>query len=273
MKSFEGEEDEIIKRTLEEGIWLVNVGTKLSTSKKAIEIAERYEEGVYAAIAIHPIHLVDDITETDEIEGKEYSFTTQQQVFDYEEFKKLAQSSHKVVGIGETGLDLYRLGDKSKEEVQALQEDVFRKSIRLANELNLAVVVHARGEAEDPYGVYDEIIKILIEEKAQRGVVHCFGGNVEQALKLAEIGFNIGITGIITFKNSAMLQDVVRALPLENIVIETDAPYLAPEPYRGKRNEPSYVKYIALKIAELKGVDLDKITKESTINARRMYII
>lgn len=273
MKAFEGEVDEIIKKTLDQDIWMVNVGTKYSTSQRAIEIADAYDEGVYATIAIHPIHLVDEVTESDEIDGKEYTFTTTQQKFDYEEFKKLATSSPKVVGIGETGLDIYRLEGKTKEEVLALQEEPFRQSIRLANELDLAVVVHGRGEADDPYGVYDEIIRILKEEKAKRGVVHCFGGNVEQALQLAEMGFNVGVTGIVTFKNSEMLQNVVRAVPLENIVIETDAPYLAPDPFRGKRNEPAYVSYVAQKVAELKGLDVEKVANETTINARRMYII
>ncbi len=273
MKAFEGEEDALVRKCLEQDLWLVNVGTKESTSRKAIEIAERYEEGVYATIAIHPIHLIDDITESDEINGTEYSFTTKQQTFEYDTFKKLAQSSSKVVGIGETGLDVYRLGDKTKEEVIALQEEPFRQSIRLANELNLAVVVHGRGAADDPYGVYDDIIRILKEEGAQRGVVHCFGGNVEQALQLAEMGFNVGVTGIVTFKNAQMLQDVVRAVPLENIVLETDAPYLAPDPYRGKRNEPSYLPYVARAVAALKGISEEKVADETTINARRMYVI
>jgi TatD DNase family protein len=273
MHAFEGEEDELIKKCLDEDIWLVNVGTKLSTSQKAIELAERYDEGVYATIAIHPIHLHDDIEEYDELDGKPYTFTTKKQSFDYDTFKALAQSSSKVVGIGETGLDIYRLEGKTREEVLADQEPVFRKSIKLAQELDLAVVVHGRGEANDPYGVYDDIIRILKEENAQRGVVHCFGGNVEQALQLAEMGFCIGVTGIVTFKNAQMLHDIVRAVPLESILIETDAPYLAPEPFRGKRNEPSYVKYVAEKIAELKGVSVDKIAQETTINARRMYII
>jgi len=270
---FEGETKEVIQRALDSGIWLVNIGTKFSTSKSAVEIAEQYEEGVYASIGIHPIHLIGDITEASVIEGHEYSFTTTKQEFDYEGFKKLAQSSSKVVAIGETGLDFYRLGEKNLDEVRKIQTAVLRQSIKLAKELDLAVIIHGRGLPEDPYAVYDEIIQIIKEEKAERGSFHCFGGTLEQARQIVEIGFNIGVTGIVTFKNATMLHEIVTKIPLENIVIETDAPYLTPEPYRGKRNEPSFVSYVAAKIAELRGISIEKVAEETTVNARRMYII
>jgi len=270
---FKGESEEVVSRALEQEIWLVNIGTKLETSQAAIELAEKFEEGVYASIGIHPIHLIADITESASFEGHQSSFTTKKQTFNYDEFKKLAQSSSKVVAIGETGLDYYRLGDKNLEEVRKVQTEVFRQSIRLAKELNLALVVHGRGEADKPYAVYDEIIQIIKEEKISRGSFHCFGGTLEQAREIVELGFNIGVTGIVTFKNAQVLQTIVKSIPLENIVIETDAPYLAPDPYRGKRNEPSYVSYVAAKIAELREIPLEKVMEETTVNARRMYII
>ena len=273
MKAFELDENQVLLNALEKNIWLVNVGTKYETSKKAVEIAERYDEGVYAALAIHPIHLHDDIEEFDIIDGKEYKFTTKKQEFDYEKFKELALSSSKVVAIGETGLDVYRMSDDKKEEVLKVQEDVFRQSIRLAKELDLAVIVHGRGQADNPTAIYDRIIEILEEEKPARVVAHCFGGTLEQGVKLAQMGYYVGITGIVTFKNAKMVADLARWLPLENIVIETDAPYLAPDPYRGKRNEPSYVEFVARKIAEIRGVDYEKVAYETTVNARRLFII
>ncbi len=257
-EEFTHEQDELILRTVEKDIWMVNVGTTLETSKQAITLAEKHEDGVYATVGVHPAYLID---EKNPIEYNETSL------------RELAQSSPKVVAIGETGLDVYRLGSKTQEEVMKIQEPVFRSSITLARDLDVAVVVHARGTEQDPYGIYTDIIRILKEDRVARAVVHCFGGTVEQALMLAEMGYMIGVTGIVTFKNAHMTHDVVRAVPLENIVIETDAPYLAPEPYRGKRNEPAYVHYVAHKIAELKGVSQEKVASETTINARRLYVI
>lgn len=257
-EEFSHEQDELVSRTLKEDIWMVNIGTTLETSKQAIALAETYEEGVYATVGVHPAYL---IHEEDPI------------VYDEKMVRELAQSSPQVVAIGETGLDVYRLGLKTQDEVMKIQEPVFRSSIAIARDLDMAVVVHARGTEKDPYGIYDDIIRILKEERVARAVVHCFGGTVEQALTLAEMGYMIGVTGIVTFKNAQMTHDVVRAIPLENIVIETDAPYLAPEPYRGKRNEPAYVRYVAKKIAELKGISEEKVATETTINARRLYVI
>lgn len=254
-KEFDADRAEVLKRAIESGMWLVNIGTDFEDSRAAIELAEKSEEGVYATVGIHPTSLVDEKT------------------FIAEELRKLAQSSPQVVAIGETGLDFYRTSEEDLPAVKKIQEDAFRKSIRIANELNLALVVHARGSQKDPYGVYDLIHSILVEEKAGRGVIHCYGGNVEQAKKFVELGFNLGITGIVTFKNAEMLRQVVTSVPLENLVMETDAPFLAPEPHRGQRNEPSYLIEVAKKIAELKNISVEDVAAETTVNARRMYII
>jgi len=254
---FEADTREVIERAFAHDVWMVNVGTKLETSKSAIALAEKYDEGVYATVGVHPIHLVDAITETS----------------DYDVLRALATSSPKVVGIGEVGLDYYHTEGKSTAEIRALQMPAFRQAVRLAKELNLALVVHARGEKEAPYAVYDEILSILCEEGAVRGVAHCFGGTLEQAQAFIALGFNIGVTGIVTFKNAGQLQEIVKTIPLEHILIETDAPYLAPQAHRGERNEPSYVRFVAEEIAKLRDISFEKVALETTINARRMYII
>lgn len=270
---YKNDADEVVRRALENDTWLVNIGTQYATSEAAVATADRFDEGVYAAVGIHPIHLVGDITESATFDGKDYSFVTKTQTFDYEKMRRIATSSSKVVAIGETGLDYYRLGEQTVGDFRKIQEPVFRDSIRLAKELNLALVVHGRGEAERPYAIYDELISIVKEQGVARGVFHCFGGTLEQAQKIVEMGLMIGVTGIVTFKKALELQEIVKTIPIEHLVIETDAPFLAPEPYRGKRNEPSYVQYVAKKIAEIRGVSFEQVAEVTTVNARRLYII
>lgn len=247
--------DQIIAECLAKEIWMVNIGTDFQSSKQAIELAEKNDEGVYASIGVHPTGLPDES-------------------FNFENFKELAKSSSKVVAIGETGLDYYRLkAEEDNTEIINQQKNTFRSCIRLANELDLALVVHLRSADREPHKAYDDALEILKEEKARRGVIHCYGGDVEHAQRFVELGFNLGITGIVTFKNALTLQNVVRMIPLEHLIIETDAPYLAPEPVRGSVNTPSNVVHIAAKMAELRGDSVERISEETTINARRMYVI
>lgn len=245
--------DQIITDCLSKEIWMVNIGTDFQSSEQAIALAEKNDEGVYASIGVHPTGLPDES-------------------FSYDKFKMLAGTSSKVVAIGETGLDYYRI-DTEATEVINQQKAAFRGFIKLANELDLALVVHLRSADKEPHKAYDDALEILKEEKARRGVIHCYGGDVEHAQRFVELGFNLGITGIVTFKNALTLQNVVRMIPLEHLIIETDAPYLAPEPVRGSVNSPLNVEYIAAKIAELRGATVEQIAEETTINARRMYVI
>jgi len=295
---YKGEIDDIIKRTHENDTWLVNIGSNFETSVKSVEIANNYERGVYASVGCHPIHLVKDVTETAVFDKKEYSFTTKKEEVDFEKYKKLAESSGKVVAVGEVGLDYFRLNDNGikLDEIKPIQIEVFKGFINLAAELNLPLVLHCRGTEEDNYCAYDDMLDILnnqsqiinnqtkFNNKLQitkqrennnqlRGVIHCYGGNLEQAKKFIDLGFMVGFTGIVTFKNAKEMQEIAKAIPLEKILIETDAPFLAPDPHRGKRNEPIYVKYVAKKIAELKNMSVEEVATQTTQNAKKLFNI
>lgn len=238
-ENYEGKQDEIIKRALSAGvIQMINAGVNLDSVKASFELSEKYKNIVFYAVSIHP-HDV-----------KKWNENT------YNELKKFATYS-SAVAIGETGLDFYR--DWSPYD---LQEEVFRKHIHLARELNLPLIIHDRD-------AHDLTLKILKEEKAHTvgGVMHCFSGDYNFALSCIELGFYISFTGALTFKNSKKLQEIARLIPLERILIETDCPFISPEPHRGKRNEPAYVIYIAEKLALLRNLPISEvsyITRENT---------
>lgn len=278
-KEYDAELDDVIQRSLDNKTWLINVGSNYESSQKAVEIAEKFGLGVWAAIGLHPIHLIKDIEEKTEFEGKETSFFTPREKFDYGKYYELAKSNKRVVALGETGLDFFRLADKkhSIAKVKETQINVFRQFIKLAQETDLPLILHCRGDEKDPYGAYDDMIEVLGLEIGDwrlgrgKGVIHCFGGNLEQAKKFIDLGFYIGFTGIITFKNAKELQEIARQIPLEKILIETDAPFLAPEPYRGQKNEPTYVRYIAQKIADLKELTFEKVEKTTYENTSKLF--
>lgn len=275
--AYKEDADDVIARSLAGGVWLINIGSQYSISKRTIKIADKYNEGVYAVVGLHPIHLIDDITESVIIDGVKHEITTHSEEFDYDKYKALARSSAKVVGLGETGLDYFYF-DKNDQDFKVkkdLQKEIFKQFINLAIELNLPLVMHCRGHKDDLYTVYDDILGIIkTANKQVRGVIHCFGGNLLQAREFMNLGFYIGFTGILTFKKkSEELQKIVQEIPLEKILIETDAPFLSPEPYRGKRNEPSYVKFVAKKVAELKNLTLEEVAEVTTVNAKNLFNI
>lgn len=249
-KAFKDDWPEVIERAFKNNIGLINVGSQLSTSQRAIKIASGYKEKVYAAIGLHPIH----VPEED---------------FDREIYKKIAQNS-KVVALGETGLDYYHLEGSSEDikEQKQLQAEVFRQHLDLSKELNLPVIIHCR-EA------YGDLLKTLREFKKKsnflKGVIHCFSADKKIAQKFLDLGFLISFTGIITFTKEPKDLEVVVEVPLNRIMVETDAPYLAPIPYRGKRNEPAYVYYVAEKIAEIKNVSLREVSQVTTENAQKLF--
>jgi TatD DNase family protein len=181
----------------------------------------------------------------------------------YDIFREMASSNAKTVAIGEIGLDFYR--DRSPREDQ---EKVFRRFIRLARELCLPVIVHDRD-------AHERTMRILREEKAAEtgGVLHCFSGDLELARKCVEMGFFISISGTVTFASSEALRDVVRGVQVEHLLLETDSPYLTPLPHRGKRNEPAYVRLVAEKVAELKGLSVADVGRITSLNARRLFNI
>ena len=276
--AYKEDAEEVIQRSLANDIWMINIGSQYSTSARTIKIAEEYPEGVYAVVGLHPIHLTQDITESATFNGKKYDFTTKQEKFDYGKYKELALSSAKVVGLGETGLDYYYFDemDMDNEEIKNRQKEVLKGFIKLAEELNLPLVFHCRGSKDDPYGAYDDMLdmlsyKLQVTSYKLKGVIHCFGGSREQAKKFLDLGFYLGFTGIITFKKSEELREVVKEIPLEKILIETDAPFLAPEPYRGKRNEPAYVQYVGQRIAEIKGISPELVARQTCDNTRKLF--
>ncbi len=249
--AFDNNRNEVIKRCLEKDIWMLNVGTNYDTSKKAVEIAEKYEKGVYAAIGLHP----EDILKEE---------------FDSEKYKKLAESE-KVVAIGEIGLDYWRRPKTKKKlaEFKQKQKELFKKQLDLAKELNLPVILHCR------LG-FDDLLEIL--NTKYNGVIHCFTGNWQQAKKFIEMGFYIGFNGII-FKLD--LNEVIKKTPLDKILIETDCPFLTPPNFYPEqsrrigeeRNNPLGVKIVARYIAKIKNIPLEKISEITTKNAKELFKI
>lgn len=241
--AFKDDSAEVIRRSLADNVWLINVGSQYSTSRRATAIAEEYEKGVYAAVGLHPIYSEEE--------------------FHCERFGKLAKSP-KVVAVGEIGLDYKPEYSSFKEK----QRTVLCKQMNLARELNLPIIFHCRL-------AHDDLMKILFKNGSRiEGVVHCFTGNWEQAQKYMEKGFYLGFNGII-FKMD--LDDVISKAPLDKILLETDCPYLTPLPAEALmragplRNEPIYVKYIAEKIAKIKNLSYDEIINTTTQNAKKLF--
>lgn len=279
-KAFETDIDKVIKKSVSSGVRkIINVGSNYQTSLKAVRMTEN--KYLYASVGLHPIHLIDNITEKCLIEGKEYKFATKKEKFDYKKYEKLIENTDKVVAVGETGLDFYRIEDKNKSKIRntrletnskfKIQKQVFIEHVRLAKKYGLPLIMHCRSSEEKPYEAYNIMLKILLKEKYYKGVIHCFTGNLKQACDFINLGFLIGVNGIVTFSKSYKLQDIIKKIPLESIILETDCPYLSPEPYRGKRNTPEYVPVIAKKIANLKSVNIKDVEYTTSKNAYNLF--
>ncbi|OGY47144.1 MAG: hypothetical protein A3J62_01830 [Candidatus Buchananbacteria bacterium RIFCSPHIGHO2_02_FULL_38_8] len=253
---FEDDWQQVIADCQKNNIWLVNVGSQLETSKKTIEIADQYDQGVYAAVGLHPIH----------VSGSNF----QPEEFKIDNYKKLIESSEKVVAIGETGLDFFH-NDKNHGN----QKKVFVQQIDLAREFDLPLILHARNSKDGIRNAYNEILKILAIKRSSdlviRGVIHCFGGTLDEAKAFLDLGFFIGFTGVITFPKVSNLVKVVENIPLDRILVETDCPFLAPQPVRGQRNLPQYVRYVAQKVAEIKQISYNEIEKQTWQNTTNLF--
>ncbi|MDO8522970.1 MAG: TatD family hydrolase [bacterium] len=245
--------DAVIRRALDAGIWMINVGVQKDTSTDAIKTTHDYE-GIFATVGLHPVSI-------------EESF------FDYEYYKKLAEDS-KVVAIGECGLDYYHL----TEETKAQQAEVFKKQIELSFEIKKPLMIHCRDhgklqEGESSGKAFADLISIFKEEKNKLldnpGVIHFFSGTVEDAKELMDLGFLFSFGGALTFARA--YEKLVKYIPLERIVLETDAPYVAPQAYRGKRNEPLYVEEVAKKIGRILGKDFEEVARITTENAIKVF--
>ncbi len=273
--------DAVISDFLRHNYALIIVGSQDTSSFRAIEYAKKYSRGVYAAVGLHPIDLIEGAEDTVIMNGQPYTFKSRQEDFDRAKYLAMAKSSDKVKAIGEVGLDYYYFDKYSEVEIAEYytkQEQVLREFISLAEESDLPLILHCRGTKAGAIGAYGDLLRIIKEEVASgrkiRGVVHCFGGSADQAKEFLALGLYLGFTGIITFKKKAeVLQAIAKETPLNRILIETDAPFLAPEPHRGDRNIPAYVEFVAKKIAELKGLSFEEIAEATTANAQNLFNI
>ena len=239
---YEEDLQEVINRALEANVTkMVVVGFDRKTIEKAMQLAADYPF-IYAVIGWHPVDAIDCTEE------------------DLQWIEELS-ANEKVVGIGETGLDYY--WDKSPKDVQ---QALFRKQIRLAQKVKLPIIIHNREATED-------VVRILHEEEAHLtgGIMHCYGGSVETAKQCIDMNFMISLGGPVTFKNAKKPKEVATEIPLEHLLIETDAPYLAPHPHRGKRNEPALVTLVAEEIARLKGISVEEVAAATTQNAEKFF--
>jgi TatD DNase family protein len=230
--------DRILKDIEENLEFAVNIGYDLESSKRSVELADKYDF-MYAVVGVHPT----------DIKGYDDKLENS--------LEELAKNP-KVVAIGEMGLDYHWMKDEKEE-----QKKIFRRQLELARRVGKPVVIHTREATADT-------IEILKEYSDIKGILHCYPGSYESALQLMD-NYYFGIGGVVTFKNSKKTVEAVSKIPLERLVIETDAPYLTPTPFRGKRNHPIYVEYIAQKIAEIKGISYEEVVKVTTENAKKVY--
>jgi len=267
--AFKDDADEVIRRSLNNNIWMINVGSQYETSKIAVEIAEKYPQGVYAAVGLHPIHLETGLAKIKQ-DPEEVQFNTREEEFDYQKYKELAQYP-KAVAIGEIGLDYYwKPKTKGKLELfKEKQRTILCQQLKLAKELDLPVIFHCRMAHKD-------LIQFLKENEQLRppaAVAHGFVGNSDELKNYLDLGYYAGFNGIIFKKIEGInFEENIRQMPLERILIETDCPYLTP-PQENGRNEPLYIKHIVQKIAEIKNISFEKIAEVTFQNAKNLFKI
>ncbi|MDO8493340.1 MAG: TatD family hydrolase [bacterium] len=272
--AFDADRAEVLKRAQDAGVWMINVGTQYDTSVSAVKLANSVSSGVFATVGLHPIHTSKSYHDTQELGEEGVAFTSRGEEFDYEAYKKLGQDP-KVVGVGECGLDYYRLESDTVER----QKKVFREHIRLADELGKPLMLHIRNSPEGGANAYQDALYILKEMNTKvRGDVHFFAGGTEDARAFLDYGFTLSFTGAVTFPKSkkpgmADYEELIKFTPLDMILTETDCPYITPVPHRGERNEPANVRYVAKRIAEIKGLLESEAAAVLLANARRVFNI
>lgn len=268
LSAFTEDRDAVLEKCASEEVAVINIGTKLATSKKAVDIASKHDNQ-YAIVGLHPIQTVSGYHDDEEIGMGSEPFTTKGEEFITEEFRTLATAS-KVVGIGECGFDYYHCDSST----YAVQERAFIAQIELANELMLPLMIHTRnpkpGESS-PTGrtAYEDVYAVLRQYAKVPGNIHFFAGSYDDAKRFIDLGFTISFTGVITF--ATQYQEVVRAVPLTSIHGETDCPYVAPVPFRGQRAEPWMVREVYAEIAKIKGEDEEIVRAQLLANAKKLY--
>ena len=242
-EAFNEDREEVLQGLKDRGvIGVLNCGASIESARMSVELSSKYDF-IYSAVGVHPEHA--DMVNEEVIE----------------ELRSLAQNS-KVKAIGEIGLDYYYEENPCRE----IQKAAFKLQMELARELKLPVVIHDRDAHKDTLDIIKEFPEVI-------GVVHCFSGSVEFAKECLKLGYYIGFTGVITFKNAVKIIDVARVVPMDRILVETDCPYMAPTPFRGKRNQSDYIKYIIEKIAEIKEMTIGEIESTTVINVKRLLEI
>ena len=243
-EEFDDDRKEVIEELKNEGvIGIMNCSSSYESIAKTCELINTWDF-IYGAIGIHPEN-------ADEFKDEMI-----------EEFKEIIKKNQKIKAIGEIGLDYYWDENPDKE----IQKDVFRKHMKLAEELNLPVIIHDRDAHEDTLNIIKEFPNV-------KGVVHCFSGSVEFAKECLKLGYYIGVTGVVTFKNAKKVVKVVKEVPIERLLVETDCPYMAPEPNRGKRNKSSYIKYVIEKISEIKEINPKEFNIKVNENLQNLFKI
>lgn len=266
---FDADRDAVVQRALDSGTWMINIGTNELTSQRAVEMTQKYPEGVYAIIGLHPIHVNPSHQDDDEMERANSSAESGEN-FDADFYRTLArEGGQKVVGIGECGLDYYR---PITEAEKYRQVQAFRAQIELALELDLPLMLHIRSGTGDD--AYRDVIEILKEYKSRvgdklRGDAHFFAGSVRDARDFLDLGFHLSYTGVITF--AKQYTELIQATPLDRIMSETDCPYVSPVPHRGKRCEPVFVQEVAHKIASIKDIPIEECKKALVDNAFKLF--
>jgi len=240
---YDKDREEMIKRNLNDGVFMIAVGADLKSSEEATRLAEEYKDKIWATIGAHPNEIGDN--------------------FNIEDYGKII--TKEVVAIGEVGLDYYRTPE---EEKRKRQKEVFLQFANLAKENNLPLVLHVRNEKSGK-SAHDDIAELLSSDV--RGVAHSFTGTIDEARKYLNLGFYLGFNGIITFANQ--YDEVVRYAPIEQVLLETDAPWLSPVPYRGQRNEPMRVREVVKRVAELKNMELEELVNICNQNATKLFSI
>jgi TatD DNase family protein len=274
--AYEADRDAVIRRALEGGVWMMNVGTQRDTSAKAIALAEQYPEGgVYAAIGLHPVHTSKSFHDAQELGGGEAAkaFTSRGEVFDMDYYRHLA--AHPAVrAIGECGLDYFHFDATEEKEVQVKkQKAAFLAQIQLSHEIKRPLMIHCRNAFSDLIQMLKDHSPLLNDSP---GVIHFFTGTGEDAKQLLDLGFSFTFGGAVTFpprkgKSAGDYDEVIKMIPIDHILSETDAPYVSPVPYRGMRNEPAYVVEIVKKLADLKSVPVEEMKGQIWENTKQVF--
>lgn len=254
--AYKDDREEVIVRAKEAEVGMNVVGTQLDTSKAAVELAQKYDN-VWATIGLHPVHTAKSYHDVKELGEGGKEFTSRGEVFDSAAYEALGRDP-RVIAIGECGLDYYRVEETTKD----IQSKAFIEQIELANRLEKPLMLHIRN-------AYDDALELLRAHAKVKGDVHFFAGDWGVAKKFLDFGFTLSFTGVITFTGD--YDEVIKNTPLDMLLSETDAPYVAPAPHRGKRNESSYIPLVVRRLSEIRGEDFFKVANQLKENARRIF--